>query len=177
MLARCFTNIPERRSPKEIGQTGRVSSGFNRIAFPESLPLKPKRKVSGATESKRFKWVKRGAPREAHFLRRSHMSIRQEVIFPVSPERVYELLTSSEEFARATGKPAKIEAVEGAAFSIFGGYIQGRQIELVPGQRIVQAWRGSDWDAGVYSFVRFTLTPEGKGARLVVDHDAYPQGK
>lgn len=25
--------------------------------------------------------------------------------------------------------------------------------------------------------MRFTLTPEGKGARLVLDHDAYPEGK
>ena len=72
------------------------------------------------------------------------MSIRQEVTFPVSPERVYELLTDSAEFAAASGMPARIKASEGAAFSIFGGYIQGRQIELVPGERIVQSWRGVD---------------------------------
>jgi uncharacterized protein YndB with AHSA1/START domain len=105
------------------------------------------------------------------------MSIRQEVLFPVSPERVYELLTDSARFAAATGRPANIGPDEGDEFSIFGDYIQGRQIELVPGQRIVQAWRGGDWDAGVYSFVRFTLTREGSGTKLVVDHDAYPAGK
>jgi activator of HSP90 ATPase len=134
-----------------------------------------KNKMSGATDSKRLN----GESVEHHVkrnLRRIHMSIRQEVTFPVSPERVYDLLTVSEKFAAASGMPAKIEAGEGAPFSIFGGYIQGRQIELVPGQRVVQAWRGSDWDSGTYSLVRFTLTSEGKGTRLVVDHDAYPEG-
>lgn len=105
------------------------------------------------------------------------MSIRQETTLPASPGRVYELLTNEAQFAAATGRPATIGAAEGAPFSIFGDYIRGRQIELVPGRRIVQAWRGGDWDAGVYSFVRFTLTPEGGGTRLVVDHDAYPEGK
>jgi hypothetical protein len=54
-----------------------------------------------------------------------------------------------------------------------------RQIELVPGERVVQAWRFGDahpdvWDPGVYSIVRFTLTAEGDQTRFVVDHDAIP---
>ena len=105
------------------------------------------------------------------------MSIHQEVTFPASPERVYEVLTNAAKFAAATGRPAKIGDDEGATFSIFGGYIEGRQIELMPGERIVQAWRGSDWGPGVYSVVRFTLTREGRGTRLAVDHDGYPDGK
>jgi uncharacterized protein YndB with AHSA1/START domain len=68
-----------------------------------------------------------------------HMSIHQEATFPDSPERVYELLTDGVKFAAATGRPAKIGAGEGATFSIFGDYIHGQQIELVPGRRVVQA--------------------------------------
>lgn len=105
------------------------------------------------------------------------MSIHQEATFPASPERIYELLTDTAKFAEATGRPAEIGAGEGASFSIFGDFIQGRHIELVPGQRIVQAWRGADWDPGVYSLVRFTMTRQGNATKLVVDHDAYPQGK
>jgi uncharacterized protein YndB with AHSA1/START domain len=104
------------------------------------------------------------------------MPIHQEVTFSASPDRVYQLLTDSEKFAAATGRPATIGA-EGATFSIFGGYIEGRQIELVPGQRIVQAWRGMDWAPGAYSVVRFTLTREGESSRLTLDHDAYPEGQ
>jgi activator of HSP90 ATPase len=107
----------------------------------------------------------------------SNMPIHQEATFPASPERVYELLTDGVKFAAATGKPARIEASESAAFSIFGGYIHGRQIEVIPGKLVVQAWRGSDWSPGVYSLVRFTLIPEAGGTRLAVDNDAYPEGK
>jgi activator of HSP90 ATPase len=104
------------------------------------------------------------------------MSIHQESTLQASPQRVYQLLTDAAQFAAATGRPAELEPAEGAAFSIFGGYIQGRQIELVPGQRVVQAWRGSDWPAGAFSLVRFTLTDIGGQTRLTVDHDAYPEG-
>jgi uncharacterized protein YndB with AHSA1/START domain len=104
------------------------------------------------------------------------MSIHKEVSLAATPERVYQLLTDKTQFATATERPAEIDASEGSAFSIFGGYIQGRQVELVPGERIVQTWRGIDWTPGVHSVVRFTLTPEGSGTKLVVDHDAYPEG-
>ncbi len=105
------------------------------------------------------------------------MSIHQEVTLMTSPEQAYDLLTNSVTFSAATGAPAEIGVGVGTAFSIFGDYIQGRQIELVPGERIVQAWRGRDWDEGVYSIVRFTLTPERGGTKLSVDHDAYPDGQ
>jgi uncharacterized protein YndB with AHSA1/START domain len=104
------------------------------------------------------------------------MPIHKEVSLVAAPERVYQLLTDSAEFALATGRPAQIDATEGGAFSIFGGYIQGRQLELVPGKRIVQSWRGIDWAPGAHSLVRLTLTPEANGTRLSVDHDAYPEG-
>jgi len=104
------------------------------------------------------------------------MSIHQEALFQASRDRVFQLLTDEVQFAAATGFPAKIGRGEGASFSLFGGNIEGRHIELVPGERIVQAWRGADWAPGVYSIVRFTLVPDGTGTKLVLDHDAYPDG-
>jgi uncharacterized protein YndB with AHSA1/START domain len=102
------------------------------------------------------------------------IAIHLEVTFLVAPECVYELLTDSAKFAAATDRPASIGTAEGEAFTIFGGYIHGRQIELVPGERIVQAWRGAEWAPGVYSVVRFTLTRKHRGTHLAIDHDAYP---
>ena len=57
--------------------------------------------------------------------------------------------------------------------------MEGRQIELVPGRRVVQAWRfgpehPSPWEPGVYSTVRFALEPAGNGTRLVIDHTGIP---
>ena len=107
------------------------------------------------------------------------MSIHQEALINASPEQIYEFLTNGEIFAAGTEQPAQVSDREGEAFSLFSGRIEGRQIELVPGQRVVQAWRfGSAhpdvWKPGVYSIVRFTLRPEGDASRFVIDHDAIP---
>ncbi len=107
------------------------------------------------------------------------MSIHQEAIIGAAPEEVYAVLTDGEKFAAATGMPAGIGAGEGDTFSLFGGRVEGRLIELVPGERVVQAWRFSGdhpepWDPGVYSVVRFTLASQPGGTRFVIDHDGIP---
>jgi len=108
------------------------------------------------------------------------MLIHQEAVIDADPGAVYDVLTDGEKFAAATGMPARLTAREGETFSLFGGRIEGRQIELVPARRVVQAWRfgaahDSPWEEGVYSVVRFTLTAEDDGTRFVVDHDAVPE--
>ena len=75
------------------------------------------------------------------------------------------------------GAPAEISRDEGGPFSCFGDRIVGRQVELVPDRRIVQAWRAADWEDGVYSVVRFELREDGKGTRLVFDQSGFPQGE
>jgi len=107
------------------------------------------------------------------------MSIHQEAVIPASPRQVYEYLTSGELFAAATEMPAEISDREGERFSLFGDRVEGRQIELVPGVRVVQAWRfgrahPDEWEPGVYSIVRFTLRPEGDATFFAADHDAIP---
>jgi Activator of HSP90 ATPase len=102
------------------------------------------------------------------------MAIHQEATFPVEPERVYELLTNGAKFGDVTGRPGKGGGSAGAYFSLFDDWLEGRQIELVPNERVVQAWRFTDWDPGVYSIVRFTLTRDGDGTKLTVDQDGYP---
>jgi activator of HSP90 ATPase len=71
----------------------------------------------------------------------------------------------------------KISREVGGTFTIFGGHILGRNLELVPHQRIVQAWRVVDWDAGHYSIARFELTAQGAGTKIVFDHTGFPKGQ
>lgn len=104
--------------------------------------------------------------------------IHQEILVEAPASRVYEVLTDAVQFSKMTGgAPTEIDAVSGGAFSCFGGMITGRNIECVPGERLVQAWRAKPWEAGVYSIVRFELKSEGKGTRLVLDHGAFPEGQ
>ncbi|MFT7598645.1 MAG: activator of HSP90 ATPase [Acidimicrobiales bacterium] len=104
--------------------------------------------------------------------------IQQTESISAPPNAVYELLTSSEQFAAMTGgAPAEIDATEGGAISLFGGMITGRNIELVPGQRIVQAWRPNPWDAGVYSLVCFSIEATDEGSSVSLDQSSFPDGE
>jgi activator of HSP90 ATPase len=97
------------------------------------------------------------------------------VILEATAERVYSALMDPAEQAVYTGMRAEIGATEGETFSLFGGRVVGRHLQLVPGRRIVQAWRGVHWPAGVFTIVRLELHPAANGTLLVLDHDAIPQ--
>jgi activator of HSP90 ATPase len=101
-------------------------------------------------------------------------NIHQEVSLRAAPARVYQALVESKRFGELTGAPATGDSTEGAPFSLFGGHITGRHVELVPGKRVVQAWRAKTWPEGLYSIVRFELEAEGSGTKVVFDHDGFP---
>ncbi|HXA77272.1 MAG TPA: SRPBCC family protein [Candidatus Acidoferrales bacterium] len=103
-------------------------------------------------------------------------SLHQEVAFKATPQRIYEVLLDSKQFAAFTGLPAEIDPKAGGAFKMFGGMIVGRNVELIPDQRIVQAWRPTSWGPGVYSIVKFELRPQGSGVLVVLDHTGFPEG-
>src|SRR5258707_166044 len=63
-------------------------------------------------------------------------SLHEEIEIKAPPQRVYEALLTSKTFADFTGAPAIIDPTMGGAFSMFGGQIVGRNIELVPSRLI-----------------------------------------
>ena len=103
-------------------------------------------------------------------------NIHQEIDYDETPDRLYEILVSSQSFAEFTGAPAEIDASEGGAFSCFGGQILGRNIELVPGERIVQDWRVAAWGEGVFSAVSFSFEKSETATRISLDHSGFPDG-
>jgi activator of HSP90 ATPase len=115
-------------------------------------------------------------------------TIHQETSLKADRKRVYQALTETAQFdkisvlsgamnpAAAGYKSTRISTVLGGEFVLFGGHIIGRQLELMPGERLVQAWRVVDWEAGVYSVAKFVLHEEGSGTRLVFDHTGFPNG-
>jgi activator of HSP90 ATPase len=102
--------------------------------------------------------------------------LHQEVDFKAAPRRIYEILLDSKLFTAFSGEPATISPEAGGAFTMFGGKVVGRNIELVLEQRIVQAWRPSYWEPGVYTLVKFELKPQGSQTRVVLDHTGFPEG-
>jgi uncharacterized protein YndB with AHSA1/START domain len=103
------------------------------------------------------------------------MAIHQDVTIKGSPKAVFEILTQAAKFKKMTGgRDATISKEAGGEVSLFGGGIQARNIELIPGKRVVQAWRAADWPEGVYSIVRFELVADGALTKLAFDQTGHP---
>jgi activator of HSP90 ATPase len=167
-----------------------VSNLFTRRDFPVRLAsffsgLGVVGTAFGSTSGPRMEWSV-----GSEEISRSGEAIHQEVVFKGSRKRVYEALTDTEQFNKVTqlsaamhsgmppgAAPTEINREVGGSFRLFGGHIVGRQVELVPNERIVQAWRVVTWDPGVYSIARFELKEQGSETRLVFDHAAFPDGK
>jgi activator of HSP90 ATPase len=116
-------------------------------------------------------------------------AIRQQVTFDASPQRVYEALTSSKEFDMITrlsdavtlvnavgAKPTSISTEVGGSFTLFGGYITGRHVEMLPNERLVQAWHAGSWKPDDFSIADFHLIPADGKTTLNFEHRGFPAG-
>jgi uncharacterized protein YndB with AHSA1/START domain len=121
---------------------------------------------------------------------RAEEAIHQEPVLKASRKRVYEALTDANQFGKVVElsgamksgmklgtKAAEISREPGGALSLFGGYITGRQVELVPNERIVQVWRAGSWDPGSYSIAKFVLVEFGGETKIKFDHTGFPKGQ
>ncbi|MGH8121588.1 MAG: SRPBCC domain-containing protein [Rudaea sp.] len=127
-------------------------------------------------------------PHEGEGLTSAAEAIHQEIYFGGSRAWLYSLLLDAKAFdavvklgrayksGRLPNVPTAISAEEGGAFALFGGFIRGRNIELVKDTRIVQAWREESWNKGAFSLVRFAFEDRGAGCRIVFDHTGFPKG-
>lgn len=101
-------------------------------------------------------------------------AIRQSVTIRATPQVVYEALMDSRKHARFTGGGASISRTVGGKFSVFDGYAEGVNLELVSGKKIVQTWRASDWPKNHYSKATFALTKVKGGTRLTFTQTGVP---
>jgi uncharacterized protein YndB with AHSA1/START domain len=103
-------------------------------------------------------------------------TIKQRVKFKAAPPTVYDLLADSEKHTAVTGRKATISRNVGGTFSTSANDVTGINVDLVPGVRIVQAWRHRRFPEGVFSMAAVTLkpTPDG-GTELVLTHRGVPK--
>jgi len=95
-------------------------------------------------------------------------TIRQSVTLKASPHEIYEVLMDSKKHSKVTESKAHISKKIGGKFSVWGGSINGTNLELVPDKKIVQAWRSDEdtWPKGHYSKATFLLGKAKSGTRL-----------
>ncbi len=70
------------------------------------------------------------------------------------------------------GGPAKMDDNAGTEFSLWGGDINGKNIEVVSNKKLVQDWFSGDWPKPLK--VTFTLTKVGSITQLDLLHEGVP---
>src|SRR5437762_1152648 len=105
-------------------------------------------------------------------------SCRVSAVFPVAAERIYQAWLDGREHTRFTGAEATVEARVGGEHTAWDGYIEGKNLALEPGRRILQSWRTSEFppDAGD-SYLEVLLEPTAEGTRVTLVHTDIPEGQ
>ena len=97
---------------------------------------------------------------------------------PASPRQIYDAWLDSRRHRAMTGGKAKQSAKIGAPVTAWDGYISGKNLELVPGRRIVQSWRTTKFtDAHKDSRITVTLKAVKDGTRITLAHVGVPDGQ
>ncbi len=96
--------------------------------------------------------------------------IEQTFIIHASPEEVWQALTEPDFIAQWSGAPAEFSAAPDTEYSLWGGDIRGRVLEVVPMQRLVQSWEPKNWNL-INSVVTFVLAPSDEGTRVDLTHE------
>ncbi|HLC93034.1 MAG TPA: SRPBCC family protein [archaeon] len=102
-------------------------------------------------------------------------TIKQIVNFKAEPAQVYEALMDSKKHSKFTESKCIIGKSAGDSFFAYDGYIEGKNIELVPAKRIVQSWRSDGWPQGHYSEVIFEFSKTKTGTELKFTHKGVPE--
>lgn len=89
-----------------------------------------------------------------------------------TPAEVFEALTKPNVIQKWSGAPATMDNQVGTEFSLFGGEIVGKNVEVVPNQKLVQDWRPKAWETS--SKVTFSLAASNGGTRLDLRHENVP---
>lgn len=103
-------------------------------------------------------------------------TIKQKVTFRAAPDKIYQLLADSKWHTKLTGQKAHISRSVGGRFSALNGQVSGVNVDLVPGKRLVQAWRKKNFPAGIFSMATFQLSrTKTGGTKLVLTHRGVPK--
>ncbi len=104
--------------------------------------------------------------------------INQTIEFIVSPQEFYDTIMNSARHSAFTQSIVEIEDKEGTPFSAYDGYIEGKNIELLPGRLIIQSWRADEegWPDNHFSKITFLINASPRGCIVEFSHEGIPDG-
>jgi uncharacterized protein YndB with AHSA1/START domain len=99
-------------------------------------------------------------------------------IIPASARQIYDAWLDSLGHSEMTGSKADMSNEVGADVSAWGGYITGRNLELTPGERIVQSWRTAQFvEEHEDSIITVSLEDTENGTLLTLVHSNVPDNQ
>ncbi len=105
------------------------------------------------------------------------MALEFEVsaVIPATRDELYTAWLDSAAHSAMTGGRANASADVGDSFEAWDGYIQGRNVELEPGRRIVQSWRTVEFhNSEPDSQIEITFDDAAGGTKVTLRHTNLP---
>lgn len=100
-------------------------------------------------------------------------TIKQTYEMNATPEKVFEALVNPDIIQTWSGDEAKMGPEVGDSFTLWGGQMFGKNLEVVKNKKLVQEWNYDQWDAP--SKVTFTLKAKGKKTIVDLLHEDVPE--
>ena len=102
-------------------------------------------------------------------------AIRQTYHIKASIEEVWKALTDTKYIDGWGGGPAKMSDKVGFQFSLWGGDIYGKNIEVIANKKLVQEWFGGKWDGP--SIATFVLSSKNDQTTIEFTHIDVPESE
>ena len=103
--------------------------------------------------------------------------IKQRYLIKAPLEKVWSALTNSEIIGKWGAGPAIMKAEAGFEFSLWGGDIWGKNLEVVNPEKgekkMVQEWYGGEWE--VPSIVTLKLNDSNDYTEVILEHKNVPK--
>lgn len=99
-------------------------------------------------------------------------SLKQTYLISAPIDKVWQALVDPEIIQKWGAGPAKMSENKNFEFSLWGGEIHGKNIEVSSMKKLVQQWYGGDWKEP--SIVTFKLANKNNKTELLLSHTNIP---
>ena len=103
-------------------------------------------------------------------------SFKLSVTLPVGVSELYKAWLDSKQHTVFTGGEANCSSKLNGAFTAWDGYISGKNLELLPDEKIIQEWRAADFaEDDKSSLLQLNFESAGRGkTKLTLSHSHLP---
>jgi activator of HSP90 ATPase len=102
-------------------------------------------------------------------------TVKQTYLINAPIEKVWQALVDPKIIDDWGGGEAKMSEEENFEFSLWGGDIHGKNIEVIKGKKLVQDWMAGEWEE--YSKVTFNLSKDGNKTHVDLIHENIPDNE